>query len=101
MTTAGRVVPDVPDGPVVPDVPDGPGSTAGGMVVDSTVEEVDVEDEELVVVEAAVLEVGRTVVVGDWVATCCLGARSGPVATSKRRVARATDARAYSPALNR
>jgi hypothetical protein len=90
VTTAGRVV------AVVADVPDGPGAT--DEVVDTStvdeVDELDVDEEELVVVEATVLVLGRTVVVGDWVATCWRGESSVPVATSNRRAAKAMDARA-------
>ena len=95
MTTGGRVVAVVPDGSVVTDGPAAPAV----VVVDSTVDDVDV-DEDGVVVEASV-EVGRKLVVGDWVATCWRDELSGPVATSTRRAARAMDASAYSPALKR
>jgi hypothetical protein len=44
---------------------------------------------------------GATVVVADWVATCCLGELSLPVATSKSRATSATEARAYSATLIR
>ena len=46
------------------------------------------------VVGGAVEVVARAVVEDDWVATCCLGELSVPVATSNRRAARATAARA-------
>jgi hypothetical protein len=62
-------------------------------------EEVDVAFE--VVVARELVDVGRSVVVGDWVATCCLGDESSPVATSNSMAASATAARAYSPTLNR
>jgi hypothetical protein len=66
------------------------------------VEDVDeVEALFAVVVTRAVVVVARAVVDGDWLATCCLGELSSPVATSKSRAARAIDARAYSPTLKR
>ncbi len=51
------------------------------------------EDDVGVAAGRAVVEVGRAVVDGDWVATCW-GELSPPVATSKRRATRAIDARA-------
>ena len=64
-----------------------------GPTVDDVDEEVEVSKEPTRVV------VGRTVVVGpvvvdDWLATCCLGPVSLPVATSNRRAAKAIMARA-------
>ena len=71
------------------------------VVLESTVEEVDVGAPD-VVVAPEVVDVGRTVVVvGDCVATCSLGDVSLPVATSKSMAARAMVARTYSPTLNR
>lgn len=76
---------------VVAVVPLGPEAT---VVVESTVEEVDV-DVELEVGRATVVVVaGRVVVVGDWVATCCLGELSVPVASSTSSAAKATAAMA-------
>lgn len=112
VCTGGDVVPAVGGGEVVPVlrgviVPTercvvavvSPGA-AGMVVVDSTVEDVDV-DEELDVVVAPSVVVGRAVVEDDWLATCCLDDVSSPVATSNNRAAMATVARAYSPTLNR
>jgi hypothetical protein len=69
-----------------------------GMVeVDPTVDEVDDVGPPDVVAGAAstlVVVVARAVVDGDWVATCCLGDVSLPVATSNSSAARAIDARA-------
>jgi hypothetical protein len=64
-----------------------------GPTVDDVEDEVDDSKEPTSVV------VGRRVVVGpvvedDWLATCCLGAVSLPVATSNRRAAKAIVARA-------
>ena len=82
VTTGGWVPPVPPDGMVTTVV-----------VLDSTVDEVDVEALD-VVVAPEVVEVGRaTVVEGDWVATCCLGDVSPPVATSKSMAAKAMAAR--------
>ena len=95
-------------GEVVAEVPDEPGAVAGlpsGVDVDD-VEDVDDVDDEVVVAPFDVV-VGRwvvegaTVKEGAWVATCCLGDVSPPVATSNRRPARAMVARAYSPTLKR
>ena len=61
------------------------------VVVDSTVDEVEL-DEGLDGGRVATVVVGRAVVAGDWVATCCLGDVSPPVATSKRRAAKAKKA---------
>ncbi len=90
VPTGGRVVTVVPPGP-------------GALVVDVVSTEVDVElDEELEVVDAPSVDGGRAVVVvGDWVATCCFGELSAPVATSNTRALRATVARAYRPTLKR
>jgi hypothetical protein len=44
-------------------------------------------------VTRAAVVVTRIVVVGDWVATCCLGELSVPVVTSKSRATRAIEAR--------
>ena len=88
----GAVVPT--DGWVVAVVPPGPGAEATMVVVDSTVEDVEV-DEVLDVDVRATVVVGRAVVdVGRWVATCCLGEVSSPVATSNKSAAMATVARA-------
>jgi hypothetical protein len=71
-----------------------PGSSAAGIVVvRSTVDDVDV-DEELEVVVAPRVVVGLTVVDGDCLDTCCLDDVSPPVATSNNRAAKATVARA-------
>lgn len=90
VTTGGRMVPAPPAGAAVV------------VVLGST--EVDVAGADVVGPRTTVLS-GRTVVVGrwvvgDWVATC-FGDVSAPVATSNRRAAKATDARAYSPTLKR
>jgi hypothetical protein len=61
-------------------VPPG-GMVATVVVLESTVDEVEVGALD-VVVAPAVVEVGRAVVVGDWVATCSLGDVSSPAATS-------------------
>lgn len=64
------------------------------VVLPATVEEVDVVGPLDVVVAPAVVDVGRrVVVVGAWVATCCLGEVSAPVATSTSMAARAMAAR--------
>lgn len=88
VTTGGRVVPVVPEG----------AGAAVTVVVESAggaaVVEVEVEVDAIDVVEDPVVLVGRAVVVGDCVATCCLGELSVPVATSNRRAARATAAMA-------
>ena len=77
---------------VVAEPPDGMVTTV--VVLESTVEEVEVEALD-VVVAPEVVEVGRaTVVVGDWTATCSLGDVSLPVATSKSMAANAMAARA-------
>ena len=71
------------------------------VVLEPTVDDVDVAPVD-VVVAPEVVEVGRdVVVVGDWVATCSLGDVSLPVATSKSMAASAMVARTYSPTLNR
>lgn len=78
VATGARVVVVVPDG-------------AGATVVEVGSTEVEVEvAEELDVVAAGLVVVGRAVVTGDWVATCCLGEVSRPTATSKSRATRAT-----------
>ena len=56
---------------------------------------------DVVVGRCVVVVVVRTVVRGVWLASCCLGEVSPPVATSNSRAARATEARAYSPTLKR
>ena len=102
----GEVVP-VLRGAVVPTgrwvvavMPPGSAARAAVVVVDSTVEEVDVDD--VLDVDVTRVVVGRAVVdVGRWVATCCLGEVSSPVATSNKSAAMATVARAYSPTLKR
>ena len=84
--TGGRVVAVVPAGPSVTTVDAG-----------ATVEEVDEVGAPFdVVVVAPVVEVvvARAVVEGDWVATCCLGDVSAPVAISRSRAASATVASA-------
>ncbi len=91
VTTRGWVVTDPPD----------EGSVAAVVVVDSTVEEEVEVDEEVVGMVVGAVVVGRTVVAGDWVATWRFGDVSPPVATSKRRAARATEASAYRPTLKR
>jgi len=55
--------------------------------------DVDVE-EELEVVVASRVVVGRAVVEGDCPATCCLDDVSSPVTTSNKRADKATEARA-------
>ena len=79
VTTPGWVFPVPPDGRVTTVV---------------VLEVVDVGPLD-VVVAPDVVDVGRRVdvVVGDWVATCCLGDVSLPVATSKSMAARAMVAR--------
>ena len=74
------------------------------VVVDvgSTVDDVeDVEAFDVVVAASVLVVVARAVVEGAWLASCCLGDVSPPVATSNSRAARAIDARAYSPTLKR
>jgi hypothetical protein len=68
------------------------GSGATVVVVESTVVDVEV-DEELDVVVGTVVVV-RTVLEGDRRATCCLGDVSSPFTTSKSRATSATLARA-------
>ena len=71
-----------------------PGSSATGIVVvRPTVDDVDV-DEELELVVAPRVVVGRAVVDGDCLDTCCLDDVSSPVTTSNKRAAKATVARA-------
>lgn len=82
VATVGWVLPVSPGGMV-----------ATVVVLPTTVEEVDVVGPLDVVVAATVVDVGRTVVVGDWVATCCFGEVSAPVATSNSMAARAMAAR--------
>lgn len=72
-----------------------------GMVVvpGPIVDEVDDVDEVEDSNDPTRVVVGRKVVLGpvvddDWLATCCLGAVSAPVATSNRRAAMAIEARA-------
>lgn len=69
----------------------------GGRVVtdvSGTVDELDEgADDEVGARVVGVVVVGRMVVVGAWVATCCLAELSVPVATSNRRATRAMDAR--------
>ncbi|HVL06648.1 MAG TPA: hypothetical protein VM388_11715 [Acidimicrobiales bacterium] len=79
------------NGWVVPVRPGGIVTTV--VVAGSTVDDVVVEGSFDVVVGPVVVDVGRTVVVGDWVATCSLGEVSSPVATSKSMAARAMVAR--------
>ena len=106
---AGAVVP----GAAVP-VLRGAVVTTGGWVtaapklpaavveVESTVDDVeDVEAFDVVVAASVLVVVARAVVDGAWLAACCLGDVSPPVATSNNRAARAIDARAYSPTLKR
>jgi hypothetical protein len=97
----GAVV--ITGGDVVPEVPDGAGAAVVEVPRDVDVEEVDVDDVDgpLDVVVGRCVVVVTALVEGDWVATCCLGDVSLPVATSKRRAARAMVARAYSPTLKR
>ncbi|HUR22909.1 MAG TPA: hypothetical protein VMZ73_03450 [Acidimicrobiales bacterium] len=90
VTTPARVVTAPPDGMVLRVV-----------VLESTVDEVDVGALD-VVVAPEVVEVGRAmVVVGAWVATCSLGDVSSPVVTSKSMAPSARAARTYRPTLNR
>lgn len=76
---------------------------AGAVVLVSGAMELgdDVEVGMTIVFSGRRVVVGPTVVDGACVATCCLGDVSLPVATSKRRAARASDARAYRPTLKR
>ncbi len=88
-TLRGAVV--ATDGCVFPVPPDGMVATV--VVLESTGDDVEVGAFD-VVVAPEVVEVGRAVVVvGDWVATCCLGDVSFPVATSKSMAPRAMAAR--------
>jgi hypothetical protein len=88
----GAVVPT--DRWVVAVVPPVPGAGAAVVVLESTVEDVEV-DEVLDVDVRATVVLGRAVVdVGCWVATCCRGEVSSPVATSNKSAAMATVARA-------
>jgi hypothetical protein len=105
--TGGEVVPGV-GGDVVPVLraavvatgcwvvaaaPPGPGTAAAVAVGDSMVEEVELD--EVLDVDVTRVVVGRAVVeVSAWVATCCFGEVSSPVATSNKSAAMATVARA-------
>ena len=82
VATVGWVLPVSPGGIV-----------ATVVVLPATVEDVEVVGPLDVVVAATVVDVGRTVVVGDCVATCSLGEVSAPVATSNSMAARAMAAR--------
>ena len=95
----GAVVPT--DGWVTVVTPEPRGAVA--VLVDSMVEEVEVDEvDEVLDVDVTRVVVGRAVVeVGAWVATCCFGEVSPPVATSNKSAAMATVARAYSPTLKR
>lgn len=84
VTTGGCVDPVPPAG--------APAAVVEVCATVDDVEEVGPVDD--VVVARVLVVVGPAVVDGDWVATCCLGDVSPPVATSKSRAARATDARA-------
>lgn len=76
---------------VVTEPPDGRVTTV--VVLESTVDDVEVGAFD-VVVAPDVVEVGRAAVVeGDWVATCCFGDVSAPVATSRSMAANAMAAR--------
>jgi hypothetical protein len=78
-----------------------PDGIVATVVLEFTVDEVEVGALD-VVVDPEVVEVGRAVVVvGDWVATCSLGDVSSPVATSNSMAPSARAARTYSPTLNR
>jgi hypothetical protein len=95
LTTGARVVAVVPAG----SVPDA-GSVAGGA---STLLDVELDDDGGRVggmMTRAVVD-GAMVLVADWVATCCLGELSLPVATSNSRATSASEARAYSATLIR
>ena len=81
VTTLGWVITAPPEGIV-----------ATVVVLESTVDEVEV-GALVVVVAPEVVEVGRAVVEGDWVATCSLGDVSSPVATSKSMAPKAMAAR--------
>ena len=83
VTTAGCVVPE----------PTADGMVATVVVLGPTVDEVEVGAAVDVVVAPVVVDVGRAVVVGEWVASCCLGELSVPVATSKSMAASAMAAR--------
>jgi hypothetical protein len=89
LTTGARVV------AVVPDVPDVTGARVAGVVVTSPLVVDGAGWLELVcgMVTRIEVVVGRIVVVGDWVATCCFGELSVPVVTSKSRATRAIEAR--------
>jgi hypothetical protein len=71
-------------------VPVAPAVTGAAVivVVESSVDDVGA-DELDVVGRAVVVVVAGRVVVGDWVATCCLGELSLPVAISNSRAASA------------
>ena len=108
VATGGEVGPTVPGdrpvttgGWVVAD-PTAEGMVAGVVVVDSsTLEDVELDDELGGGSVTGVVVVGRTVVTGALAATCRFGDVSPPVATSKSRAARATEASAYRPTLKR
>ncbi len=106
VATGGEVVATVPGervvttgGWVVADPP-AEGMVAGVVVVDSPPRDVEL-DVELDGGSVTRVVVGRTVVTGALVATCRFGDVSPPVATSKSRAARATEASAYRPTLKR
>jgi hypothetical protein len=92
VTTAACVVTVTPGPPAV-ELVEGP----------AVVEDVDVDGLLDVVVSNTVVFSRKVEVVVEaaWVATCCLGELSEPVATSNSRATRATEARAYSPTLKR
>ena len=72
----------------------GAGVAPRRVVVESTVDDVDVDGPLDVVVNRRVV-VGRAVVDGDaWLATTCLGDVSSPVTTSNNMATKATEARA-------
>jgi hypothetical protein len=94
MTTGARVA-GVVTAAVFPPVV--AGSVAGVVVATSTLVEEVVESPDRVaagMVTRSEVVVGLMVVVGDWVATCCLGELSLPVVTSNSRATRAIEARA-------
>jgi hypothetical protein len=95
FTTGARVVPVVPGG-WVPDS----GSVTGAA---STLLDVELDDDGGSVggMVTRVVVDGATVLVADWVATCCLGELSLPVATSNSSATSASEARAYSATLIR
>jgi len=100
VTTGARVVAVVTPGPGTAGA-SGASKPAVVVVVVSPGADVEVGRALEVVVAGRVVVVVRTARRGDWLATCCLGDVSLPVATSRSRAARAMEASAYSPTLKR